>query len=107
MGVAARTSSKSIPRLTRPYGQPGARERVLDPDEIRALWAWLGTGEMPSHVSDILQVQLSLGARVGEVCGLMAEEFERDGSSLLLWNLPATRSKNGSNRVTPIFRFGA
>jgi site-specific recombinase XerD len=41
-----------------PYGQPGARERVLDPDEIRALWAWLGTGEMPSYVSDILQVQL-------------------------------------------------
>jgi integrase len=74
----------------------------LDPDEIRALWSWLGTADMPSHISDILRVQLCLGARVGEVCGLMAVEMEHDSSGLLLWNLPATRSKNGSGRVTPI-----
>ena len=57
---------------------------------------------MSSHISDILRVQLCLGARVGEVCGLMAEEFERDVSGLLLWNLPSARSKNGSSRLTPI-----
>jgi hypothetical protein len=90
-----------------PYGHSGARERVLDPNEIRALWSWLGTGDMSSHISDILRVQLCLGARVGEVCGLMAEEFERDVSGLLLWNLPSARSKNGSSRLTPIVGPGA
>jgi integrase len=85
-----------------PYGHSGARERVLDPDEIRALWSWLGTGDMSSHISDILRVQLCLGARAGEICGMMAEEFGRDVSGLLLWNLPSPRSKNGSSRMTPI-----
>ena len=85
-----------------PYSRSVARERVLDHDEIRALWSWLGTGDMPSHIADILKLQLCLGARVGEVCGLTAEELERDGAGRLLWLLPAARSKNGSSRITPI-----
>jgi integrase len=84
------------------YGQPVARERVLDQNEIRELWSWLETGDMPAHVADTLKLQLCLGARVGEVCGMMAEELKHDGSDRLLWNLPAARSKNGSGRVTPI-----
>jgi integrase len=63
----------------------------------------LGTNDMPSHISAILKLQLCIGARVGELCGMTAEELERDGASaLLLWNLPAARSKNGSSRTTPI-----
>jgi integrase len=85
-----------------PYNQPVARERVLDHDEIRALWSWLETGDMPSNIADILKLQFCLGARVGEVCGMTAEELERDGAGHMLWVLPATRSKNGSSRVTPI-----
>jgi integrase len=85
-----------------PYSQSVARERVLDHEEIRTLWSWLGTGDMPFPISAILKLQLCLGARVSEVCGMTAEEFERDGSGLLLWNLPATRSKNGSSRITPM-----
>jgi integrase len=84
------------------YGQPVARKRVLDHEEIRKLWPWLGTGDVPAHIADILKLQLCLGARVGEVCGMVAEELEHDGSDRLLWNLPAARSKNGSGRVTPI-----
>ena len=84
------------------YGQPVARERVLDPNEIRELWPWLGTGDMPAPIADILKLQLCLGARVGEVSGMTAEELEHDGSDRLLWNLPAARSKNGSSRTTPI-----
>jgi integrase len=85
-----------------PYGQSVARKRVLDPEEIRALWSWLGSGDMPSHVADILKLQLCLGARAGEVCGIMAEELEHDNAGHMLWILPAARSKNGSNRITPI-----
>jgi integrase len=85
-----------------PYGQSVARERVLDHDEIRTLWSWLGTGDMPSNIADILKLQLCLGARVGEVCGMMAEELQRGDAVHMLWILPATRSKNGSSRITPI-----
>jgi integrase len=85
-----------------PYGLSVARERVLDHNEIKILWEWLGTGDMPSHIADILKLQLCLGARVGEVCGIMAEELEHDDAGHMLWILPATRSKNGSSRITPI-----
>ena len=85
-----------------PYSQSVARERVLDHDEIRTLWWWLETGDMPSHIADILKLQLCLGARVGEVCGMVAEELERDDAGALLWFLPAERAKNGSRRITPI-----
>jgi integrase len=85
-----------------PYGQPVARERVLDIDEIRTLWSWLETGDIPHHIADILKLQLCLGARVSEVCSIMAEELEQDDSKRLLWSLPSARSKNGSGRITPI-----
>ena len=85
-----------------PYGQLVARDRVLNPDEIRELWSWLGTGDMPVHGADTLKLQMCLGARVGEICGMTADELKHNGAGLLLWSLPAARSKNGSGRVTPI-----
>jgi integrase len=84
------------------YGQPVAREHVLDANEIRTLWLWLETDDMPSHIADILKLQLCLGARVSELCGLMAEELKHDGAGRLLWTLPTARSKNGSGRITPV-----
>jgi hypothetical protein len=78
-----------------PYNQPVARERVLDHNEIRLLWSWLGTDDMPSNIVDILKLQLCLGARVGEVCGMTAEELERDDAGHMLWVLPATRGRVG------------
>jgi site-specific recombinase XerD len=85
-----------------PYGQTSARKRVLDLDEIGKLWAWLSGGGMPPHIADILRLQLCLGARVGEVAGMVAPEFERDASGRLLWRLPAAREKTGAERLTPI-----
>jgi integrase len=85
-----------------PYGQASARERVLDPGEIKELWSWLGGDVMPPHIADILKLQLCLGARVGEVAGMTAEEFAQDVSERLVWRLPAGRSKNGRERATPI-----
>ena len=85
-----------------PYSQLVARARVLDHEEIRKLWSWLEAGDLPSHIADILKLQLCLGARVGEICGLVADELKHDGAGHLLWSLPAARSKNGAGRVTPI-----
>jgi integrase len=78
-----------------PYGQTSARKRVLDLDEIGKLWDWLSGGGMPPHIADILRLQICLGARVGEVAGMVAPEFERDASGRLLWRLPAQREKDG------------
>jgi integrase len=83
------------------YGQATARARVLNPGEIKKLWDWLGTG-MPPHVADVLKLQLCLGARVGEVAGMTAPEFEQDASGRLLWRLPAAREKTYTERLTPI-----
>ena len=40
-----------------------------------------------------------IGARCGEISGLRAEEIDRQK---WIWTLPAARSKNGRQRVTPI-----
>ena len=50
-------------------------------------------------IADILKVQLLLGARVGEVAGMTGAEVNR---GKWLWTLPALRSKNGKQRVTPL-----
>ena len=73
------------------------RDRVLDADEIRALWPWLET--LPPGVADALRVQLLIGARIGEVGGMTVQEVDRDK---WVWTLPAARSKNKRARMTPL-----
>ena len=51
------------------------------------------------EAADILRLELLIGARCGEISGLRAEEIDRDK---WVWTLPAARSKNGRQRVTPI-----
>jgi integrase len=73
------------------------RDRVLDADEIRALWPWLET--LSPGVADALRVQLLIGARIGEVGGMTVQEVDRDK---WVWTLPAARSKNKRVRITPL-----
>lgn len=88
---------------TEGYGRGDPRDRVLDADEIRAVWAWLddGAADMPPDCIAALRLQLCIGARIGEVAGMEAAELESDGDRLL-WTLPAARSKNKGERVTPL-----
>jgi integrase len=85
-----------------PYDRGTPRERTLDEDEIRKLWSWQENGDLYSAVADILKLQLLVGARVAEVGGMKVEEFKRDATGHLLWNLPAARSKNKRARTTPM-----
>jgi integrase len=79
---------------------PGTpRDRVLNADEIRALWSWLNAGALPGGATDVLKLQLLTGARCGEFSGIRVEEIDR---SKWTWTLPATRSKNKRPRVTPL-----
>ncbi|MCV0395922.1 MAG: tyrosine-type recombinase/integrase [Rhizobiaceae bacterium] len=85
------------------YGRGTPRDRVLPPDELKAVWQWLneGAGDMPADCITALRLQICTGARIGEVAGIEASELQRDGDELI-WTLPANRSKNKSERVTPL-----
>lgn len=81
------------------YGASPLKDRVLSHDEIRDLWAWLSRPDELPAPSDILKLELLLGARCGEIGGLQADEIDQ---STWLWTLPATRSKNKRPRITPL-----
>jgi integrase len=81
------------------YDAGAPRDRFLSDDEIRALWPWLESETIPEAHADVLRVQLALGARCGEVAGMMAGEVDTEAWT---WTLPAARSKNGRERVTPL-----
>jgi integrase len=74
-------------------------DRVLTVEEIETLWRWLESDALSLEAADILKLELLTGARCGEISGLRAEEINREK---WLWTLPASRSKNGRQRVTPI-----
>ena len=78
------------------YDQGTPRDRVLDEDELRALWPWLDT--LPIAFADAVRVQLLTGARIGEVAGMTAKEVDRDK---WLWTLPEARSKSTISRSSP------
>jgi integrase len=67
--------------------------------EIETLWKWLDSDALSLEAADILKLELLTGARCGEISGLRAEEIDRNK---WVWTLPAARSKNGRQRVTPI-----
>jgi integrase len=79
---------------------PGTpRDRVLTVEEIETLWKWFDSDALSLDAADILKLELLTGARCGEISGLRADEIDRQR---WIWTLPAARSKNGRQRVTPI-----
>jgi integrase len=81
------------------YGSSPRRDRVLSSEEIRLFFNWLETCGIPPDYGDALKLQLSIGARIGEVGGMRAEEVNRES---WIWILPAERSKNARPRTTPL-----
>jgi integrase len=81
------------------YDRGAPRDRVLTVEEIETLWRWLESDALSPEAADILKLELLTGARCGEISGLRAEEINRNK---WVWTLPASRSKNGRQRVTPI-----
>ena len=82
-----------------PYDRGAPRDRVLTVEEIEWVWKWLESDALSLEAADILKLELLTGARCGEISGLCAEEIDRQKWT---WTLPAARSKNGRQRVTPI-----
>jgi integrase len=81
------------------YDRGIPRDRVLTVEEIEKLWKWLDTDALSLEAAEILKLELLTGARCGEISGVRAEEIDQEK---WVWTLPAARSKNGRQRVTPI-----
>jgi integrase len=81
------------------YGAETSSDRVLSGEEIGKLWPWLASAGVPADCRDVLRLELALGARCGEIAGMVADEID---TARWLWTLPAERSKNGKARVTPL-----
>jgi integrase len=80
-------------------GSPKPRERVLDADELRAIWQITATGEFP--FDPFVRLLLLLGCRRGELAGMRRDELDLAAG---LWHLSGGRTKNELPRTIPLSR---
>jgi integrase len=71
------------------------RTRILDDDEIRALWAATADDTV---FSALIRVLLLSGARRNEIARMKWGEIDADG----VWTLPAARSKTATEIIRPL-----
>jgi integrase len=74
------------------------RDRVLDDDEVRALWLACGEPDI-GLAGPFVKMLLLTGARRNEVCGMRWEELDADAGT---WTIPAERSKNKLAHTVPL-----
>jgi len=85
-------------------GKENRRDRVLNLDEIAALWRALGNTELPisSPIRLALKLQFATAQRKGEVIDAEWSEFDLAES---VWTIPAKRAKNGMPHRVPLSPF--
>ena len=76
---------------------PKARERVLDPGELRAIWQVTEAGEYP--YDPFVRLLILLGCRRGELAGMRRDELDLAAG---LWQLSGDRTKNEQPRTIPL-----
>jgi integrase len=76
-----------------------SRDRVLTPDEIRALWQGLEAAKMAEGTKLALKLQLVTAQRKGEVVSAAWEELDLAES---WWTIPGHKSKNGLPHRVPL-----
>lgn len=80
-----------------------AKERVLAPGEIRALWRAVGEANIAPAVAAALRFLLLTGQRPGEVAGIALGEIkDTDNGARARIELPADRMKGGRPHVLPL-----
>lgn len=90
-GLIDLSPAQRLPR----YAKEKARDRVLAPPEIEAVWSALG--EEHPVIASLLKMALLTGARMGEVAGMRAEEIEGTW-----WEIPGERTKNEEPHRVPL-----
>jgi integrase len=96
--------SPIIKGMRRVKASEAARDRVLSDDEIRAVWQ-AASDERIGLYGQVIMFMILTGARRSEAAGLRRTEIEtvRDnGSDIVVWRLPASRSKNKREVVRPV-----
>ncbi|MCW2285681.1 integrase [Rhodoblastus acidophilus] len=85
-------------------GKPTIRDRTLDPEEVRALWAvtdW--SNEAPGPIgypfAPFVRLLLLTGQRLREVAEARWREFDLDAG---IWIIPADRMKGGAAHEVPL-----
>jgi integrase len=87
--------SPIIRGMARQNAKDHRRERILDNDEIRRLWA--ATADNATF-SALIRFLLLTSARRNEAAGMRWDEVDADG----IWTLPASRSKTKAEVVRPL-----
>jgi integrase len=96
--------SPVVPGMQRVKASQGTRDRILDDDELRAVWK-ATFDERLGPYGACVRLLLLTGARRSEVAGLRRSEIvsvREDGSDIVVWRLPAIRSKSKSEIVRPL-----
>jgi integrase len=96
--------SPIIKGMRRVKASEQARDRVLSDDEIRSVWKAAGDERIGLY-GQVVRFMILTGARRSEAAGLRRTEIEtvRDnGSDIVVWRLPASRSKNKREVVRPV-----
>jgi integrase len=79
-----------------------AKERVLTPGEIRALWQALGESNIAPAVVAALRVLLLTGQRPGEVAGIGLDEIKDGDGARARVEIPANRMKGARAHIVPL-----
>lgn len=85
-------------------GKESPRERVLEPEEIAALFRLLPTSGLSERKRCWILILLGTGARSGELRIARKEHIDFEAG---IWTIPAASSKNGKAYQVPISRFSA
>ncbi len=79
-------------------GHKKHRERVLNDDELRALWR--ASGRLGYPFGPLYQLLVLTGARLNEVSGARWREFDFNNNNT--WTVPAERFKAGHQHMVPL-----
>jgi integrase len=85
------------PTLHLPKWEEKARERVLDMDELAAVWR--AAGEVGEPIGSIVRLLVLTGCRRSEIAGLMWSEVDLDKA---LITIPGSRTKNKRALTVPL-----
>jgi integrase len=73
---------------------------VLTPEEL--MWVWTALDGFPGIFGPLFKVLLLTGQRRGEVAGMRWNELRNLGTDEAVWDLPASRTKNGQPHLVPL-----
>jgi integrase len=98
--------SPIIPGMMRVKASERARDRVLSDDELRAVWQAAGNERVGTY-GQVVQFMILTGARRSEAARLHRSEIgtvRDNGTDIVVWRLPASRSKNKREIIRPLSR---